>query len=221
MDALAGSCEIDVVEFDLSNELDDEEWDALEELFEHFDESLEWVEGLFTACFVGPELVPPSSWLPLILGDHRFETIEEAQGALPLLQLLYNDVGRRLDISAEEVCPPADEIEEVAEFAKGFLTGTRLQPTWAQTEEGVMFLLPFGALAGALPDEDIELTDPTMTLDAWKEGHRESIGETIEEIRAFFRTRRKKSPARAAAKVGRNDPCPCGSGKKHKKCCAN
>jgi preprotein translocase subunit SecA len=22
-----------------------------------------------------------------------------------------------------------------------------------------------------------------------------------------------------AAKVGRNDPCPCGSGKKHKKCC--
>jgi ABC-type Zn2+ transport system substrate-binding protein/surface adhesin len=24
---------------------------------------------------------------------------------------------------------------------------------------------------------------------------------------------------RTAAKVGRNDACPCGSGKKHKKCC--
>lgn len=24
---------------------------------------------------------------------------------------------------------------------------------------------------------------------------------------------------RSEAKVGRNDPCPCGSGKKHKKCC--
>jgi uncharacterized protein YecA (UPF0149 family) len=24
---------------------------------------------------------------------------------------------------------------------------------------------------------------------------------------------------RGAPKVGRNDPCPCGSGKKHKKCC--
>jgi len=24
---------------------------------------------------------------------------------------------------------------------------------------------------------------------------------------------------REAAKVGRNDPCPCGSGKKYKKCC--
>ncbi len=27
-------------------------------------------------------------------------------------------------------------------------------------------------------------------------------------------------PARAAPRVGRNDPCPCGSGRKYKKCCA-
>ena len=27
------------------------------------------------------------------------------------------------------------------------------------------------------------------------------------------------APKRAAAKVGRNDPCPCGSGKKYKNCC--
>jgi uncharacterized protein YecA (UPF0149 family) len=25
--------------------------------------------------------------------------------------------------------------------------------------------------------------------------------------------------ATSAGKVGRNEPCPCGSGKKHKKCC--
>jgi preprotein translocase subunit SecA len=32
----------------------------------------------------------------------------------------------------------------------------------------------------------------------------------------------KKEPKRRAApKVGRNDPCPCGSGKKYKKCCGN
>jgi uncharacterized protein YecA (UPF0149 family) len=24
---------------------------------------------------------------------------------------------------------------------------------------------------------------------------------------------------RASPKIGRNDPCPCGSGKKYKKCC--
>ena len=29
----------------------------------------------------------------------------------------------------------------------------------------------------------------------------------------------KKAPVRKTEKVGRNDPCPCGSGKKYKKCC--
>jgi len=29
----------------------------------------------------------------------------------------------------------------------------------------------------------------------------------------------QEPPAAPAAKVGRNDPCPCGSGKKYKKCC--
>lgn len=27
------------------------------------------------------------------------------------------------------------------------------------------------------------------------------------------------SQLRRTAKIGRNEPCPCGSGKKHKKCC--
>jgi SWIM/SEC-C metal-binding protein len=30
-----------------------------------------------------------------------------------------------------------------------------------------------------------------------------------------------REPARAVAKIGRNDPCPCGSGKKFKKCCVD
>ncbi len=29
----------------------------------------------------------------------------------------------------------------------------------------------------------------------------------------------KPAPVQRAATVGRNDPCPCGSGKKYKKCC--
>jgi len=30
---------------------------------------------------------------------------------------------------------------------------------------------------------------------------------------------RSHDPIVRGPKVGRNDPCPCGSGKKHKKCC--
>ena len=34
-------------------------------------------------------------------------------------------------------------------------------------------------------------------------------------------TRRQKPIVHRGTKVGRNDPCPCGSGKKFKKCCMN
>ncbi|TET15677.1 MAG: hypothetical protein E3J81_04460, partial [Dehalococcoidia bacterium] len=30
---------------------------------------------------------------------------------------------------------------------------------------------------------------------------------------------REREKAAVAARTGRNDPCPCGSGKKYKKCC--
>ncbi len=29
----------------------------------------------------------------------------------------------------------------------------------------------------------------------------------------------KREPVKVGKKVGRNDPCPCGSGKKYKHCC--
>ncbi|MCM8828881.1 MAG: SEC-C metal-binding domain-containing protein, partial [Candidatus Omnitrophica bacterium] len=29
----------------------------------------------------------------------------------------------------------------------------------------------------------------------------------------------KQQPVRVGTKIGRNEPCPCGSGKKYKKCC--
>ena len=33
------------------------------------------------------------------------------------------------------------------------------------------------------------------------------------------RVNNKAKPVKSAGKVGRNDPCPCGSGKKYKNCC--
>jgi preprotein translocase subunit SecA len=51
----------------------------------------------------------------------------------------------------------------------------------------------------------------------------------IEKIRMLVAQQKKahglsKTPAPvplvAGSKAGRNDPCPCGSGKKYKKCCA-
>lgn len=41
----------------------------------------------------------------------------------------------------------------------------------------------------------------------------DKIREIVKEYKA------SKTVRRAAPKIGRNDPCPCGSGKKYKKCC--
>jgi SWIM/SEC-C metal-binding protein len=40
-----------------------------------------------------------------------------------------------------------------------------------------------------------------------------------EDITDIERAIVAREPARAATKIGRNDPCPCGSGKKYKNCC--
>lgn len=50
----------------------------------------------------------------------------------------------------------------------------------------------------------------------WKEGE-EQEQRDIPYFEETFRT----EPIRSEPKVGRNDPCPCGSGKKYKKCCIN
>ncbi|MGH7073326.1 MAG: SEC-C metal-binding domain-containing protein [Stellaceae bacterium] len=49
-------------------------------------------------------------------------------------------------------------------------------------------------------------------------------GEAAENSGGIWRSRRvrlgsNESPIRRRGKVGRNDPCPCGSARKIKKCC--
>ena len=50
-------------------------------------------------------------------------------------------------------------------------------------------------------------------LPQWKEIFSE------EELKALYKEQRDSGTVRKAKKIGRNDPCPCGSGKKYKKCC--
>jgi uncharacterized protein YecA (UPF0149 family) len=47
-------------------------------------------------------------------------------------------------------------------------------------------------------------------------------GRTAEELEAeekLIKETPKTEPIKGEAKPNRNDPCPCGSGKKYKKCC--
>ena len=50
-------------------------------------------------------------------------------------------------------------------------------------------------------------------LPQWKEIFSE------EELKKFYKEQKEATTIRKPKKIGRNDPCPCGSGKKYKKCC--
>ncbi len=48
---------------------------------------------------------------------------------------------------------------------------------------------------------------------------REERGDMLSQANADTQEHVKPQPVKVAKKVGRNDPCPCGSGKKYKNCC--
>lgn len=50
-------------------------------------------------------------------------------------------------------------------------------------------------------------------LPQWKEIYSE------EELKKLYKEQKESGTIRKEKKIGRNDPCPCGSGKNYKKCC--
>jgi preprotein translocase subunit SecA len=50
-------------------------------------------------------------------------------------------------------------------------------------------------------------------------GGQRKASDVVSEAAAATEAQAKAKPVRTGPKVGRNDPCPCGSGKKYKQCC--
>ncbi len=72
---------------------------------------------------------------------------------------------------------------------------------------------------GAPREISIPTRQPSTTIDALeKEFHRKKQRELEAATRAGGGDASQPSQRRTGEKVGRNDPCPCGSGKKYKKC---
>jgi hypothetical protein len=60
--------------------------------------------------------------------------------------------------------------------------------------------------------------------DAGRLGGGRAVGAYVRALSAGFRDQATGKPTpftNPGSKLGRNDPCPCGSGKKYKKCCMN
>ncbi len=92
-----------------------------------------------------------------------------------------------------------------------------------------------GMMAGNLPAEE---TSAPAVITGGRGGNGRpprQVATSVDEIEEAFQRKKKKEleqarmagagdmqiqqVVRSGSKVGRNDPCPCGSGKKYKKCC--
>ena len=88
-------------------------------------------------------------------------------------------------------------------------------PVVAYKEEGFAM---FEAMIQAIREETIRRMFLVQLRPA-QEVKREKVAKETGTAAATKTTVKKQPIRNAAKKVGPNDPCPCGSGKKYKKCC--
>lgn len=203
--------------------------------------------GFLFSIANSPELIPPSEWIPLVFNDQEdgFETHREAEGALQAMMALYNDCCRARPEGSAPL-PPGCEIRPQAmenlatdaplsQWAQGFSMGyDYLEESWIDytpdelDEElgSLLMVLTFFSspkLAKAYHEEGTgkqslaEMAETVVTL--FPEAMREYayLGRSIYQVR--YEAGDFEEAPLLRRKIGRNKPCPCGSGKKFKKCC--
>ena len=204
--------------------------------------------GFLFSLANGPELIPPSEWIPLVFNDQDpgYETQNEAKLILQAMIALYNHCCRE-GLAGQVSLPPGCEIRPLplsnldadaplSQWAHGFGMGyDYLAEVWSAYTPDEL-------------DEDLGASLMTLTFfsspqlaeayrkETKRKGNLEQLAETVVEIfyqamheyahlgRSIYQARLEAGDldyeSLGHTKIGRNDPCPCGSGKKFKKCCA-
>jgi uncharacterized protein len=224
--------------------LTDTEFERLNGLLGRFDNkrpmNLEQLDGFLAALICGPEIVRPSEYLPVICGsdmvfEDSFGTQSVLQDFLSLIMRHWNFIADTLhsgDVFLPMLLEDDDGVTHANDWATGFLRGMEFhKDRWAallSDEQRGGLLVPIFALAH---EHD---TDPEMRpyKEAISAEQREKLivgaAAGVTGIYGYFEAQRlvENEPLdhattfrRTIPKIGRNDPCPCGSGKKFKQCC--
>lgn len=189
------------------------------------------LDGYLTALHAGPSLIRPNEWMPGIWGGEPvFEDQAEAQSILKALMMHYNTIGTTLDGSRRPYRPygwpnnPAERAssERAAEWSLGFWKGMQLRPPeWRpmiQDRKARILLAPILCFI-EMKDGEAALDTDHDALDDLMIDAADMIPEVVPAIRAYWRSHVDRPKPPRAAKSGRNERCPCGSGRKYKRCC--
>ncbi len=137
---------------------------------------------------------------------------------MPLEQKIYEDIiGNKTKSVKGTVKEISDKYNFEPVLLMGFLdgindaTGNTLNMEELTEDSKVNITIDFEKLYKKMVEYK---ADHLYSLKEWANVYSE------EELASFYKEQKTSRTVVKDKKVGRNDPCPCGSGKKYKQCCA-
>ena len=207
------------------------------------------VYGLFYGCLAAPKVVRPSEYMSWIVSEEgEFETEEDANEFLANLMGLWNHLAsweadeHPVQLPGLERPATNEDLKDYIEHRTALVTYFTKGLDLGETDESDF--TPDGLQALEDVCRSTALLEAYLTIQKKQSLSREEIRGAYENIRKLEpvigdciarinmglkparmrvlqdlpRAQGEASP-RQSQKIGRNDPCPCGSGKKYKRCC--
>lgn len=201
--------------------------------------SLEAVDGFFCALIASPRLILPHEYTSVILGGTLRENglLDDLAGVQELLALLmrhWNGIAHDLehDTFHARLGEPGPDGVPGRVWARGYMRGIRLAVDgWRRIlhdkRDEMYSWRAIPLVAGEVyPDWPKEPLTPEQTDELQQLmptgavlAYRYFAEDRLEHARAA--AARSQPLERDRPKIGRNEPCSCGSGKKYKRCCGS
>ncbi len=172
--------------------------------------------GVLHAVAVAPSVIVPSTWLPIVLPERHGRSVE--------LLLRCTTRSSTLSITAKATSHPTTTSRRVSDL----LMATPLPPRSTRSRSVTPIGGPLPPLSHTWPSVATSSLPTRSRFDATpdtKDVIRRYLAATVVTAHKTFVEARRASLAQQhhapahSPRIGRNDPCPCGSGKKFKRCC--
>jgi uncharacterized protein len=169
------------------------------------------LDGFLTGIIVGPEMILPSVWMPMIWHDSEpvYADLDEAQTIFGIIMRRYNEISRQVESFAGAYNPVLVEMDDgtldASEWAVGFLQAMMLcqegwEPLVRDRHAGaliapIMLIASTTEMADLPLDDDERLPDDEMAKLLAEAGPMLSL--CVSGIRLYFQ--QKNAPVRRKA----------------------
>ncbi len=157
------------------------------------------------------------NWLRTAYNEDGLSKKEVWDHYIPLEQKIYEDViGNKIETVEGTVKELATKYNMSAEYICGFLdglndaTGSTIDLKEIEEDTKVSIKIDFESLFKKMVEYKAE---HLYNLPQWNNIY------TEEEKQKIYKEQKSSRTVVREQKIGRNEPCPCGSGKKYKQCC--